>query len=384
MEQAIGLRSVGVAVPERVLTNDHWRRNHPHVVSEAEGRIWMWKKPMEWTEGSEAFNQEMSPYVRDPFRGARERCWLAPGQTALSLEASAATDALEAAGLEPKDVDLLICSSFLPDQVGVGGATFLARELGLVGAAWNLESACSSALIAFQTACSLVATGQHRNVLVVSSCTYSRATGEDDPISWGVGDAATAMVVGPATVGEGLRGSHSVHSAETCDAVAYHLEVGDDGVPHLRIRTGRQTAHVLRGTSERYLRECCGGAAAKAGVDLADIDHFVFNTPLAWYARFCARVLDVDPRRTLSVYPLYANVGPALLGLNLLHAAHWRRFHPRHLVLLYTVGSVSSCSASVLRWGEVGLGALPKGATLAKLEALEADAQRRSPFARVA
>jgi 3-oxoacyl-[acyl-carrier-protein] synthase-3 len=384
MEQAIGLRSVGVAAPERVLTNDHWHRNHPHVVSEAEGRIRMWQKPMEWTEGSEAFNQEMSPYVRDPFRGARERRYLAPGETALSLEAAAAGDALEAAGLEPKDVDLLICSSFLPDQVGVGGAAFLARELGLVGAAWNLESACSSALIAFQTACSLVATGQHRNVLVVSSCTYSRATDGDDPISWGVGDAATAMVLGRVTAGEGLLGSHSVHSAETCDAVAYHLEVGDDGEPHLKIRTGRQTAHLLRGTSERYLRECCGRAAAKAGVDLADVDHFVFNTPLAWYARFCARVLGVDPRRTLSVYPLYANVGPALLGLNLLHAAHWRKFRPQHRVLLYTVGSVSSCSASVLRWGKVGLGPLPKGATLARLEALEADAQRRSPFARVA
>ena len=90
-------------------------------------------------------------------------------------------------------------------------------------------------------------------------------------------------------------------------------------------------------------------AAARAGVDLAEIDHFVFNTPLAWYARFCARVLGADPSRTLSVYPLYANVGPALLGLNLLHAAHWREFRPGDLVLLYTVGSVSSCSASVLR-----------------------------------
>ena len=186
MEQPmIGLKSVGVSVPDRVLTNDHWRHNHPHLVSEAEGRIWMWKKPMEWTEGSEVFNREMSPYVKDPFRGARERRYLPAEGTALALETAAATDALEAAGLEPKDIDLLICSSFLPDSVGVGGAVFLARELGLVGAAWNLESACSSALVAFQTACSLVATGQHQNVLVVASCTYSRTTAEDDPISWG-------------------------------------------------------------------------------------------------------------------------------------------------------------------------------------------------------
>lgn len=384
MLQSIGLNSVGVSVPDRVLTNDHWRRSHPELVAEAEGRQWMWKKPMDWAEGSVAFNREMTPYSRDPFRGARERRHLPADGTALSLEAGAAREALDAAGLGPEDVDLLICSSFLPDPVGIGGATFLARELGIEGAAWNLESACSSALIAFQTACSLIATGQHRHVLVATSCTYSRVTEEDDPISWGVGDAATAMVVGPVADGAGLLGSHVVHSADTCDAVAYHLEVGRDHRPRVRLRTGPQTAQLLRGTSERYVKECCHGAADKAGVELDDIDHFVFNTPLAWYARFCARVLGVASRRTLSVYPLYANAGPALLGLNLLHAAHWRQIEPGDLVLLYTVGSVSSCSAAIVRWGEVGLGSLPKGATLAKLEAFEAEALRPAPFAMVA
>ena len=102
-QPAIGLRSVGVSAPDRVVTNDHWRRNHPHLVSEAEGRIWMWRKPMEWTEGSEAFNREMAPYVRDPFRGARERRHLPPEGTALSLELAAARDALEAAELGPGD-----------------------------------------------------------------------------------------------------------------------------------------------------------------------------------------------------------------------------------------------------------------------------------------
>ncbi len=383
-QQSVGLKSIGVNVPKSILLNDHWRRHHGQLVSEAESHIWMWKKPMEWTEGSEAFNREMAPYVNDPFRGARERRYMPAGGSALALETLAAREALKAAGLEPKDVDLLICSSFLPDEPGIGNATFLARELGLQGAAWNLESACSSALVAFQTACSLVATGQHRNVLVVTSCAYSRTTVEDDPISWGIGDGATAMIVGPVEDGAGLLGSRSVHSADTCGAVAYHHETGADGRPRLRLRTGGQAAQMLRGTSERYLEECCHGAADAAGVDLADIDHFVFNTPLAWYSRFCARVLGVDAKKTLSVYPLFANVGPALLGPNLLRAAHWRRFQPGELVLLYTVGSVSSCSASIVRWSETALGALPQGATLAKLQAYETEIPRPAPVAQVA
>ena len=251
------------------------------------------------------------------------------------------------------------------------GATFLARALGLRGAAWNLESACSSTLLALETACSLVRSGVHRNILVVTSCTYSRATREDDPISWGVGDAATAMVVGPVIGDAGLLGTYSVHSAETCEAVAYHLEEDDDGHPHLRMRTGRQAARLLREASERYLLECVGGVLGKCGLGLPEIDAFVFHTPLAWYARFCARALGVDPAKTLDTYPLYANAGPSLVGLNLIHAAHWRPLEPHHLVLLYTVGSVSSCAAAVVRWGDVALGALPRGATPELLSSLE-------------
>ncbi|MEM1201916.1 MAG: 3-oxoacyl-ACP synthase III family protein [Acidobacteriota bacterium] len=366
-----GLLALAAAVPNRILTNDHWRRRQPDLVARAQQRIWMWKRPEGW--GASIFDQEMEPYLSDPFRGAKQRRVLEDGQTALDLEADAARQCLDAAGLGPGDVDLLICSSFLPDSHGVGGAAFLARELGLRGAAWNLESACSSALVAMRTACALVSSGQHRRVLVVTSCTYSRATADDDPVSWGVGDGATAALIGETAGDAGILGSHSVHSVETCDAVAYRYEVDDHGRPHLRMRTSRHAAKLLRETSEKYLLECTAQALVEAGLAPTDIDHYVFNTPLAGYARFCARTLGVDPTKTLSVYPLYANVGPSLLGLNLLHGAHWRRFAPDDTVLLYTVGSVSSCSAAVVRWGDVALGSLPEGSSLDDLRRLEKD-----------
>lgn len=381
---AVGLQSFAISVPDRIIDNTHWRTHHAQLVAEAEERIWMWKKPKDWTEGSEAFNREMDPYVMDPFRGARERRLMAPGGTSLSLEEAAARRALEAAELGPEDIDLLICTSFLPDSQGIGGATFLARALGLKGGAWNLESACSSTLIGFRTACSLVASGQHRRVLVVTSCTYSRVAPESDPVGWGIGDAASAMIVGPVTEGFGLLGSHTVHSGDTCGAITYELELDDENKPYHRLRVGKSAARLLRETSEPYLKACTGAALEQAGLELADIDFFVFNTPLAWYAKFCARSLGVDAARTVSVYPLYANVGPVLLGLNLFHAAHWGKIHRDARVLLYTVGSVSSCCAAVLRWGDVALGPLPEGATEAHLAELEARDESAVPRAVVA
>ena len=53
-------------------------------------------------------------------------------------------------------------------------------------------------------------------------------------------------------------------------------------------------------------------------------------------------------------------------------------------MLLYTVGSVSSCSAAVMRWGDVGLGALPEGTSLELLEAFEAEIGQPASTAQVA
>lgn len=377
---AAGLLSLAVRVPDRVVTNDYWRENHPQVVAEAERRIWMWKKPKDWSEGSTAFNLEMAPYVKDPFRGARRRRWAAPKESALKLEAEAARQALEGAGLGPEDVDLLICSTFVPDidiyGSSVGGATPLAGELGLKGAAWNLETACSSTLLAFQTAVSLVRSGQYRRVLVVTSAVYSRLSVESDPISWGVGDVATAMVVGPVPEGEGHLGSYSVHSAATCGTIVTDLEMDDHCNPRFRLRATKVASRVLRETSEPYLKECTSGAMRRAGVELSDIKFFIFNTPVAWYSRFCARALGIDPSKTISLYPLYSNVGPALPGLTLLHAAHWDKFREGDLILLYSVGSISSNCSVVMRWGKVALGPLPEGASEEELEALEAESRQ--------
>ena len=380
MKQSIGMKSLAISVPEQIRTNDFWYENYPEIIAEAEKRIWFWKKPKNFLEGgSEAFNQAMEPYLGDPFRGAKQRRRLPPEGTSLELEADAARKALAAANLEAKDIGLLICTSFLPDVHGIGGAAFLARELELEGAAWNMESACSSGLVAFQTACSLIQTGQYGHVLVVTACTYSKGNEDIDPVSWAVGDAATAIVVGPVEEGTGYLGGKTVHSADTCGAVCHTVEFSEERGPWLRLRPQKAAAKLLRETSEPHLLECCHGALEVAGKKLEDISWLACNSPLAWYPDFAARALGIDSSRTLSCYPLYSNIGPALLGTNLFHAAAWGKIRPGDLVMLYTVGSVSSCSAAVVRWGDVALGPEPAGTSEELLEEL-----RRQPIPEIA
>lgn len=351
---------MAVSFPDSVRTNGYFRERYPEVVAEAErkalARVFSQQdeqlRPDTW-------ELEMEPYLADPFRGAVERRVLAEGETALNLELRAARSALSAAGLAPSDVDLVLCCSFLPDQIGPGNAAFLARALGLRGTAWNVESACSSGIVALETATALVETGRYDTVLVVISCTYSRVSDDADTLSWFMGDGAGAYVVRRAPAGTGVLGIKSVHTASTCDTFYNSLVVGDDGNPAIRIGASPATGRILRDTSEDALREATTGALSAAGLELSDVDFFVFNSPVAWYPAFCARMLGVSPERTISTFPSYGNVGPALMTSNLFHAAHEKHIQPGDLVLVYTIGSVSTAGAAVMRWGDVALGPAP-------------------------
>jgi 3-oxoacyl-[acyl-carrier-protein] synthase III len=301
----------------------------------------------------------MLPFLKDPFRGAIARRFLAPGQTALDLEEDAATQALQAAGLEPRDIDLALVASFLPDQIGVGNAAFLAQRMGLSGNAWNIETACNGGLAALETACAFVKSGQAERVLVVVSCTHSRALRETDSLIWSVGDGAAAFVVGRVRESEGLLAAQGFHTGETCGSMFYELESDESGAPVPRMKAPEHGGNVVRETAERYVLECCERVLEKANLRLRDIDFFVTATPMAWYSRFTSSALGFDQRQTIDTYAQYANTGPVLVPINLHAAAAAGRIHPGNLVLLYAVGNASSRAAAVIRWGNVRLGPLP-------------------------
>lgn len=355
-----GMRSLAVAFPEQMHRNAYWQDLHPEMVERAErsalARLWA---TSESAASRSLFEQEMAPFLGDPFRGGVERRVLGEGETSLALELRAARDALAAAQMDADDVDLVIDVSFRPDTWGVGNAVVLARELDVDVPAWNLETACSGSVVAFHTACDLVRSGAYRNVLVVVSCTYSRDIELTDTLSWFLGDGAGAFVVGRLPVGHGCLGHRTINSRETCKTFAYALHADETGEVRVRMGASPETGRVLHDTAEPYLQTCCRGAADRAGVALEDIDFFVFNTPTAWYASFCARALGIPRQKTISTYGRYANIGPALMPANLYHALASERIRPGDLVLLYSVGSSSSVSAAVMRWSEARLGPSP-------------------------
>jgi 3-oxoacyl-[acyl-carrier-protein] synthase-3 len=363
-----GIRSLALGFPSILRTNDYWRSRYPTMVERAElfGLAAIWLRQ----DGSKrsAFDEVMDPYRSDPFLGAVERRVRAPDETALSMEVRAARGALAAAGLGAADIGLTLVSSFVGDRLGVGNAAYLAAELGLPGPAINYESACSGSLVGLRLASHLVASGAHDRVMVVSSTSNSVQVRDDDSVGWFVGDGAAAMIIEPAAEGFGVLGGHVFNSVETNDMfVIQSFQDGEDGTRFETLGTPRSGA-IAKNTAEPYLHRAVAAAVADAGVPLSAINFFVFNTPTAWYADFCARELGISSDKYLSIYPRYGNVGAVLAPAALYHALEERKVAPGDLVLLYSIGSTSTAAAMVLRVGDVALGPFPTKPTHANAD----------------
>ncbi|MBD2775788.1 non-ribosomal peptide synthetase [Iningainema tapete] len=361
MDSAVGIRALAVNFPGIIHTKEDWLKKFPELVDRVNSR--RARLPVSTVSTSnhpdlDIWSQEVAPYLSDPFRGNVERRVLSQDESSLTLEYRAAKEALEAAELCAEDVELLIVASFCPAQIGPGNACYLAHQLGLRCPAWNLESTCSSALIALQNASALIQTGTYRNVLIVVSHIGSKTVDEEDTLSWSMGDGAGAFVVDTLKPNQGVLSTKIIHTAATCGAYSYEITTNTQGQPQILTRTG-ENASALAETSVDFVRICCKDAVAAAGVTLEQIDFFAFNTPTPWYASVCTRALGIDPERIINLYPRYANIGPVLPIANLYHAAQSGKIRENDLVLVYTIGAAATAAATVMRWGDAKLGTNP-------------------------
>ena len=129
--------------------------------------------------------------------GIRERRIAGKDESTATLATAAARRALDAAGLEPKDIDLIVCGTITPEMTFPSTACFVAASLGLNSTpAFDVAAACSGFLYALETGASFIKAGRYRNVLVIGAETLSRITDYKDRGSCILfGDGAGAVVL---------------------------------------------------------------------------------------------------------------------------------------------------------------------------------------------
>ncbi len=292
----------------------------------------------------------------------------------LDLERAAADQAMQASGLGPPDVDLVLSASFpaLPEPC-IGNATPLAWDMGMErAAAWNIESACSGGLVALRSACLEVALGEYDTVLLVVGCPYSQTIEEGHPATDVIGDAAYAMIIGQTAPGQELLGSVIRNSGPTCPLVSWSV---DSRAPSgIRLTVDGSTAGQLENWALIQLPELSRELFERTGIAVSDVDHWVINAPTPSFVDRALDAMDAVPGSGVNTNRLAGNVGPALLGVSLFYSAILRDFQPGDLVLCCSVGSESSLALCLFRWPEgVRLGEVPSHAPLDQISGYEAE-----------
>ncbi|MEX3958090.1 beta-ketoacyl-ACP synthase III [Trinickia sp. EG282A] len=130
--------------------------------------------------------------------GIHARHFADPDQTTSDLALVASQRAIEAAGIDPQSIDLIVVATSTPDFVFPSTACLLQNKLGIKnnGAAFDVQAVCSGFAYAIATVDALIRSGQHRTALVVGAETFSRILDFDDRTTCVLfGDGAGAVIL---------------------------------------------------------------------------------------------------------------------------------------------------------------------------------------------
>jgi len=129
--------------------------------------------------------------------GIRERRIASSTESTATLASHAATRAMKSAGIEAKDIDLVLVGTITPEMVFPSTACFVAASLGMGSTpAFDVSAACSGFLYTLDTAAAFIKAGRYKTVLVIGSETISRITDYTDRSSCILfGDGAGAVIL---------------------------------------------------------------------------------------------------------------------------------------------------------------------------------------------
>lgn len=129
--------------------------------------------------------------------GIRERRIAGPGDTSATMGVRAARQALDRAGVDPRDIDILVVATSTPDQLMPSAACVVQTELGAVRAGpMDVNAACSGFAYGLAVGTQFVRSGTSKTVLVIGTDTLSRFLNYQDRVTCILfGDGAGAVVL---------------------------------------------------------------------------------------------------------------------------------------------------------------------------------------------
>ena len=279
--------------------------------------------------------------------GIRARHFVDAHTNASDLAVGAARHAIEAAGLQPADIDLIILATSTPDMVFPSTACIVQRKLGIVGCpAFDVQAVCSGFVYALTLADSLIRTGTARRALVIGAEVFSRLLDFNDRGTCVLfGDGAGAVVLEasdtPGLLATDLH-ADGRHVGILCvpGTVAGGQVLGD---PLLKM-DGPAVFKLAVGVLEQSAR----AALAKAGRVDTDIDWLIPHQANLRIMQSTAKKLKLPLDKLIVTVDQHGNTSAASIPLALDHAVRSGRIQRGDTLMLEGVGGGFTWGAVLL------------------------------------
>ncbi|MGB9887552.1 MAG: beta-ketoacyl-ACP synthase III [Moorellales bacterium] len=289
--------------------------------------------------------------------GIRERRRAAEQEATSDLCLQAARKALDGAGIEGSELDLIMVATVTPDMAFPATGCLVQDRLGAYKAwAFDLEAGCSGFLYGLALGSQLIATGYCRYVLLIGAETFSRIVNWSDRNTCVLfGDGAGAVVMGPVPEGKGILASRM--GADGSGGELLFQPAGGSRLPASE-ETVRKRLHTIHMRGQEVFRMAvrCMEEVSLAVLDQCrlrpqDVDVFVPHQANWRIIEATRRRLGLPPDKVVINVDRYGNMSSASIPVALDEAARQGRIKDGDLVLMATFGAGFTWGAAVMRWG---------------------------------
>jgi 3-oxoacyl-[acyl-carrier-protein] synthase-3 len=330
--RAISITGLGCRVPERVITNDELST--------------MMDTNDEW--------------IRER-TGIRERRIAAPEEALSDLCLPACRDALEQAGLDASEIDLIIVATVTPDMVFPSTGAILADRLGAPDAgAYDLSAGCTGFMYAVAQGYGMLAGGLAQKALVVGGDVLSRI------LDWS--DRSTAVLFGDGA------GAVVLEQVPSGGFLGFELGADGSGGPQLYVPAGGSRSPATEETvadrmhfvkmngrevfkfATRVLVSSAEAVLAECGRSIEDVDVYVPHQANVRIIEHARQKLGIPEEKTVIDVDRYGNTSSGSIPLALADAKLDGRLRPGQLVLMTGMGAGLTWGSGLIEWTAGGNG----------------------------
>ena len=269
------------------------------------------------------------------------------------LGIAAAKQAIVRAGIDPVDIDLVICATATPDRTFPATAVRIQQGLGVTkGAAFDVQAVCSGFVYALTIADNFIKAGQFKRAVVVGAETFSRILDWEDRTTCVLfGDGAGAVVL-EAQPQHGTREDRGILATRIRSDGRFEDLLYVDGGPgstktvgHLRMNGREVFRHAVQkisGVIEETL--------VMTGYAPDEIDLYVPHQANQRILDGVLKKLGVSPEKIMVTLDKHGNTSAASIPLALNLAVEQHRIKEGSLVLMEAMGGGFTWGAALARW----------------------------------